>query len=197
RGTVDSNGELLLSEISPGGHALRVTAQGKVDDSRTLVVPTGAETLVEVALADGLRVNLQDALKYVWIAPGNFTMGRSPGDSDCADPEKPAHQVTLGKAYWIGQTDVTVGAYKRFVEATKTKLPPVAPKLDRGWKKDGFPIVDVIWDEANQYCVWAGGKLPTEAEWEYAARGASPQARYGDLTAIAWSKDNAEYHTHE
>jgi formylglycine-generating enzyme required for sulfatase activity len=124
-------------------------------------------------------------------------MGCSPGDSDCADPEKPAHQVTLGKAYWLGQTDVTVGAYKRFVEATKTKLPPVAPKLDRGWKKDGFPIVDVIWDEANQYCAWAGGRLPTEAEWEYAARGGSPQARYGDLTAIAWSKDNAENRTHE
>ena len=76
-------------------------------------------------------------------------------------------------------------------------MPPVAPKLDRGWKNDNFPMVDVIWDEANQYCAWAGGRLPTEAEWEYAARGGSPQARYGDLGDIAWSKENAGNQTHE
>jgi formylglycine-generating enzyme required for sulfatase activity len=196
RGSVDSSGELLLSNVSPGAHVLRVTAPGKVDDSRSVVIAAGAETPVEVALADAVRVNALDALKYVWIPPGNFMMGCSPGDSDCSDPEKPAHQVTLPRAYWIGQTEVTVGAYKRFVEAAKAKMPPVAPKLNRGWKYDNFPIVDVIWVEANQYCAWVGGRLPTEAEWEYAARGGSPQARYGDLGAIAWYKDNAEDQTH-
>ena len=197
RGTVDSSGELLLSGISPGTHVLRVTAQGKVDDSRSVIVAAGTETPVEVALADGVRVNPQDALKYAWIAPGNFMMGCSPGDNECSDPEKPAHQVTLRRAYWIGQTEVTVEAYKRFVEAAKAKMPPVAPKLDRGWKNGSFPVVDVTWEEANQYCTWAGGRLPTEAEWEYAARGGSPQARYGDLSEIAWSKENAGNQTHE
>ena len=197
RGTVDASAELLLSGITPGAHALRVTAQGKVDDARSVVVAAGEETLVVVALADGVRVNPQDALKYVWITPGNFLMGCSLGDNDCSDPEKPAHQVTLRGAYWMGQTEVTVGAYKRFVEAAKAKMPPTTPKLDRGWKKDGFPMVDVIWDEANHYCAWAGGRLPTEAEWEYAARGGSPQARYGSLSEIAWSKENAGNLTHE
>ncbi len=196
QGTIDASGELLLSSIAPGTHALRVTAKGKVDDLQSITVTAGAETSVQVALADGVRTNPQDALQYVWIAPGNFQMGCSPGDNDCAAPEKPAHAVTISKAFWIGQTEVTVGAYKRYADATKTAMPPAAPKTDRGWKRVTFPIVDVTWDEAGRYCAWAGGRLPTEGEWEFAARGGDPQARYGELNSIAWSKDNAGNETH-
>jgi hypothetical protein len=75
RGTVDSSGEFLLSGISAGVHALRVTARGAVDDSQSVMVVAGTEKRMEVALADAVRVNPQDALKYVWIAPGDFMMG--------------------------------------------------------------------------------------------------------------------------
>jgi serine/threonine-protein kinase len=151
------------------------------------IVPTAAGTL---------KVSPKDGLKYVWIPAGTFMMGCSPGDKECFDFEKPSHQVTIAKGFWIGQTVVTVGAYKRFVAATGRQMPD-APTFNSGWVNDHMPIVNVSWDEATAYCGWMGGRLPTEAEWEYAARGGSTEARYGNPDEIAWYDQNSGGQTHE
>jgi formylglycine-generating enzyme required for sulfatase activity len=149
-----------------------------------------------------VKTNSKDGLRYVWIPPGAFMTGCSPGDSQCTDNEKPSHRVRLSKGFWIGQTEATVGAYRRFARATGRQMPE-APTFYQGgltihgWANDNVPIVDVSWTDADDYCTWAGGRVPTEAQWEYAARGGSTKARYGPIDEMAWYYMNGASHTHE
>jgi formylglycine-generating enzyme required for sulfatase activity len=116
------------------------------------------------------RENLRDRLMYVWIPPGTFKMGCAPPDRNCAADEKPQHQVKISKGFWMTRTEVTVGAYERFTDATGHR-PPSRTKTNPKWILTDHPVTMVSWQDARDYCQWAGGRLPTEAEWEYAARG--------------------------
>jgi hypothetical protein len=138
--------------------------------------------------AGDFKTNSCDGLKYMWIPQGTFTMGCSPGDTECFDDEKPTRDVTVSKGFWLGQTDVTQDAYRRVMGSN--------PNINH-FKGDNLPVDDVTWDEARNYCQAIGGRLPTEAEWEYAARAGSPGARYGKLDDIAWYYGNSGGKSHE
>jgi formylglycine-generating enzyme required for sulfatase activity len=121
-------------------------------------------------------------------------MGCSPGDNECEDPEKPAHAVTLTRGFWMGQTAVTVGGYKRYSQSTGKPMPPEKSGdrlLNARAGNDDLPVVAVTRDQAAGYCGWAGMRLPSEAEWEWAARGRTTGARYGNLEEIAVYADNS------
>ncbi|MBI3922092.1 MAG: SUMF1/EgtB/PvdO family nonheme iron enzyme [Armatimonadetes bacterium] len=109
-----------------------------------------------------MEINPIDGAEMVYIPAGEFIMGRDKGEDD----EKPMHTVYLD-SYWIYKYEVTVAQYRSFCQATNRKMPR-AP--DWGWKKN-HPIVNVSWHDAKAYCDWACVQLPTEAQWEKAARG--------------------------
>lgn len=149
-----------------------------------------------VSAKDSHKVNARDGLTYIWISPGSFMMGCSPGDKDCLESEKPAHKVRLTKGFWIGATEVTVSAYRRFAASTKVQM-PVAPTFNADWEHQNMPIVNVTWDNAAQFCRWAGGRQPTEAEWEYAARAGSNESGNRPIDELAWYLNNSGGKPHE
>ncbi len=149
-------------------------------------LPTGVKAFQGAGAKQGdAKANEKDGLRYLWIPPGTFTAGCSAEDAECYGDEKPARRVTLTKGFWLGETEVTQAAYQR-----------VAGRNPSNFKGPSLPVEQVSWTEAIAYCRAIGGRLPTEAEWEYAARGGLAQSRYGDVAQIAWYRGNAKGTTH-
>jgi formylglycine-generating enzyme required for sulfatase activity len=170
--------------------------------------------------------NTTGLIDLVYVRGGSFEMGSDKGESD----EKPLHNITLSN-YFIGKYEVTVGQFRKFITATGYKTsadinggsylwngnqwklqPGVNWEFDAlGFKRpeteENHPVIHVSWTDAFEYTKWLSlvtGKayrLPTEAEWEFAARGGMSSNGYtyagsNDINQVAWSLDNKSNQTY-
>ena len=132
------------------------------------------------------------AMEFVLIRPGSFMMGCSADDQDCYSEEKPSHSVQITRSFELGKFQVTQFQYEDVMGTNPSYF--LGPN---------HPVEGVNWDDAQKFCEKLNSRndgyhyrLPTEAEWEYAARAGDPSPRYGLLHEIAWYHDNSEGTTH-
>jgi len=133
-----------------------------------------------------MRIISKENTPMVLIPAGEFRVGSDDGESD----EKPVHTVHLD-AFYMDAYEVTNAQYQKFIEATGHRVP-------RNWDKHSFsaspdhPVVGVSWHDARAYAEWVGKRLPSEAEWEKAARGGLVGKKYPHGDNL--THDDSNYH---
>ncbi len=159
---------LVVDNLPVGAYRIKARKAGHKEWEREVQVAANAKAEIVIDI-EPLRpeppkaAQGEDGAEMVLVPAGEFWMG-----SDDFPQEKPRHRVYLD-AYSIDKYEVTNSLYKRFMEATGRKAPDYWN--DSTWNGPTQPVVGVSWHDAEAYCRWAGKRLPTEAEWEKAARG--------------------------
>ena len=206
----DAGAVPLITELPVGSYEITIKGD-KLQGSAQLQIRDGEQRTLVVELAQGGSAGdvIQDCPQcpqMVYIPAGSFRMGdiQGGGDSD----EKPVHRVSVS-AFLLGQTEVTVGQFRAFVDASGYKTEAEQGdgcyvyengswdwRSGKNWRNPGFkqsaeePVVCVSWNDAQRYIEWLSKKtssqyrLPTEAEWEYAARaGSETKYFFGNSTS--------------
>jgi formylglycine-generating enzyme required for sulfatase activity len=168
-----------------GQLSLKATADAQLLQSPFQIAPLKTATPTPIATIlppptatpgiGSTRVSEKDGMVMVYVNAGDFLMGSAITDSQAYTDEKPQHMVYLD-TFWIDRTEVTNAQYKECAQAGVCQQPRSSKSRTRDSyygdsRFDNYPVIYVSWDAAKRYCEWVGRRLPTEAEWEKAARG--------------------------
>jgi len=154
-----------------------------VEEPTEIKQPEPTQTLTPALEIGSTMTRKADGMVMVYVSAGEFTMGNEAGKEN----QKPERPVKLD-AYWIDKYEVSNAQYARCVEAGACTMPSQTNSETRDNYFDNedfanYPVIFVSWHQAQAYCQWAGGSLPTEAQWEKAARG-------NDKRTYPWKEDN-------
>ena len=211
---------MTIRGLSPGALGLKVVLDGYERVEDTVEIQAGKEETMNYALArvaaapstkpgaeaqvkppstptSSTRREWKDSttgMEFVWVEGGTYQMGCGSWAGDCLANELPEHEVAVS-GFWIGKYTVTQGQWQK-----------VMGNNPSGFKKgDNYPVETVSWDDAKEFILKLNGKsgytfrLPTEAEWEYAARSGGKAEKYAggsDIDAVAWYGANSGRSTH-
>ena len=195
---------VTLNDVATGTRALSLRLVGyQTMAAQTVTVEEEQNTRLVLELeliepGETFRDSLADGGEgplMVVLPAGSFSMGCLSNDSDCYDREQPVHDVTLPNNLAMAVYEVTFAEYDRYVQATGVRR----PDDDEGWGRGDRPVINVYWEEARAYARWLSEqtghsyRLPTDAEWEYAARaGTTTKYSWGNVASHEQANYGAE-----
>lgn len=189
KASAPSNLQITLSKDATATQQSTVS-QPIVAQQPVAQTPITNGDIISIPVKDGISIDM------VRVEAGTFTMGATPEMESPFDWEKPTHQVTLTNDYYIGKYEVIQALWQAVMGKNPSKF-----------KGDNLPVEQVSWDDCQEFISklnkMTGKKfrLPTEAEWEYAARGGNKSRGYqysgsNNLSDVAWYEDNSGKKTH-
>ena len=200
-GYESEEGTVKLKASEPSNIQITLTKEATAIQQNTVSQPTVAQQPVvqpTVTNSDNISIPVKDgvSIDMVRVEAGTFTMGATPEMKEPDDDEKPTHQVTLTNDYYIGKYEVTQALWQAVMGNN--------PSYSKG---NNLPVERVSWDDCQEFISKLNSitgktfRLPTEAEWEYAARGGNKSRGYqysgsSNLSDVAWYKDNSGSKTH-
>ena len=171
---------------------LNAAEVGKADaEAAVAQAEADARAAAEAALRSAGETRVFDGIEFVWVPAGQFQMGSTSSDSD--DDERPVTRVRLTRGFWLGKYEVWQAEWQTVMGTNPSRFSACGL----------CPVETVSWFDAQDFIERLNGqagenlyRLPTEAEWEYAARAGTTGDRYGNMDAITWNIGNSEEHTH-